>query len=129
MLETISNHRIRGLSSLIGNTPLLAVRFTFREQERVIYVEGGRSVRLSLTERPTDLPEMVLPAGHLALVNSVAYSKDGRRAMSAGAVNVIVWDAQTGSKIRDLRGDTTNRYVLDILHWNPSRDSRHWGRG
>ena len=40
MLESISNHRIRGLSSLIGNTPLLAVRFTFRQQERVIYAKA-----------------------------------------------------------------------------------------
>lgn len=40
MLENISNHRIRGLSSLIGNTPLLAVRFTFRGQERVIYAKA-----------------------------------------------------------------------------------------
>lgn len=40
MLENISNHRIRGLSSLIGNTPLLAVRFTFRQQERVIYAKA-----------------------------------------------------------------------------------------
>jgi len=40
MLENISNHRIRGLSSLIGNTPLLAVRFTFRGQERIIYAKA-----------------------------------------------------------------------------------------
>ncbi len=40
MLETISNHRIRGLSSLIGNTPLLAVRFTFKNQARVIYAKA-----------------------------------------------------------------------------------------
>lgn len=40
MLENISNHRIRGLSSLIGNTPLLAVRFTFRGQERMIYAKA-----------------------------------------------------------------------------------------
>jgi cysteine synthase A len=33
-------HRIDGLSSLIGNTPLLMIRFTFRGQERTLYAKA-----------------------------------------------------------------------------------------
>ena len=40
MLENINSHRIRGLSSLIGNTPLLAVRFSYKQKERLIYAKA-----------------------------------------------------------------------------------------
>lgn len=33
-------HRIDGLSSLIGNTPLLAIRFRFRRKERILYAKA-----------------------------------------------------------------------------------------
>jgi cysteine synthase A len=35
-----TNKRILGLSSLIGNTPLLAINFTFRGEERTIYAKA-----------------------------------------------------------------------------------------
>ncbi|MBI9034858.1 MAG: PLP-dependent cysteine synthase family protein [Bacteroidales bacterium] len=35
-----TNNRIQGLSSLIGNTPLLAVRFKFKGEERTIYAKA-----------------------------------------------------------------------------------------
>jgi len=34
------NHRIGGLSSLIGNTPLLAIEFMFRGQKRTLYAKA-----------------------------------------------------------------------------------------
>jgi len=38
--ENEYQNRIRGLSSLIGNTPLLAIQFTFKGQKRVLYAKA-----------------------------------------------------------------------------------------
>jgi len=40
MLSDDQQHRIRELSSLIGNTPLLAFEFTYRGEKRVIYAKA-----------------------------------------------------------------------------------------
>jgi len=40
MLESDAYRRVRGLASLIGNTPLLAVQFRFRGRERTIYAKA-----------------------------------------------------------------------------------------
>ncbi|MBT8461170.1 MAG: cysteine synthase family protein, partial [Gemmatimonadetes bacterium] len=46
MTEATANRRLRGLKSLVGNTPLLAVRFRYRGEERVIY---GKAEHLNMT--------------------------------------------------------------------------------
>ena len=38
MTQTVD--RIQGLSSLIGNTPLLAIKFTYQGEERIIYAKA-----------------------------------------------------------------------------------------
>jgi WD40 repeat protein len=48
--------------------------------------------------RPTDLP------GHTNHVIATAFSHDGLRLASASWQEVIVWDVETGEKIRTLRG-------------------------
>ena len=35
------DRRIRGLKRLVGNTPLLAIDFTFRGRERVLYAKAA----------------------------------------------------------------------------------------
>jgi len=40
MFQDYSNPRIRGLSSLIGNTPLLAINFNFKGRDRTIYAKA-----------------------------------------------------------------------------------------
>jgi len=40
MTEATGNQRLRGLKSLIGNTPLLSVRLRYRGEERVIYAKA-----------------------------------------------------------------------------------------
>jgi cysteine synthase A len=40
MEETVSQRRIRGLSSLTGNTPLLAIDFLFRGHKRTLYTKA-----------------------------------------------------------------------------------------
>ena len=39
-MQTIDHTRIRGLGSLIGNTPLLAIKFQFRGHQRTIYAKA-----------------------------------------------------------------------------------------
>jgi cysteine synthase len=40
MAENINQHRIRGLSSLIGNTPLLEIEFLFKDKMRKLYAKA-----------------------------------------------------------------------------------------
>jgi len=39
-LQNVDHNRIRGLASLIGNTPLLAIKFEFQGQSRTIYAKA-----------------------------------------------------------------------------------------
>ena len=39
-MENDNLRRIRGLSSLIGNTPLLAIKFKFRQRQRMLYAKA-----------------------------------------------------------------------------------------
>jgi cysteine synthase A len=39
-MEQYDNRRIRGLSALIGNTPLLAIDFMFQGRKRTIYAKA-----------------------------------------------------------------------------------------
>ena len=40
MAEKLNRHRIRGLSSLVGNTPLLAIEFLFGGKRRTLYAKA-----------------------------------------------------------------------------------------
>ncbi len=54
--------------------------------------------------------------GTLLLVNSVAFSPDGRRIVSGGGTNISgelkVWDAESGQETLTLKGHTT--YVTSL---------------
>ncbi|MFV1967817.1 MAG: protein kinase [Pirellulaceae bacterium] len=56
--------------------------------------------------------------GHSASINSVAWSPDGLRLASAGVLgNIIIWNPDSGKKVRTLHGSPIN-----ALAWSP--DSR-----
>src|SRR5512139_1392236 len=60
-------------------------------------------------------PELVLQLGHLAQVNSIAFTTDGRTIVTASDDRSIrLWDAQTGELLRVLTGHSgpVNRLAL-----------------
>ncbi len=54
MMEDI-NKRILGLSSLIGNTPLLAINFKYKGENRVLY---AKAENLNMTGSIKDLEDL-----------------------------------------------------------------------
>lgn len=58
-------------------------------------------------------PELIIQTGHTSLVNSVAFSSDGKTLASGGGDNAIkIWDIQTGRQIKSLAGHTS--YILSV---------------
>src|SRR5262249_57360697 len=55
--------------------------------------------------------------GHVAPVQSVGFSPDGRRALSVAGGTVLLWDVETGEELRRLNappaGDTTGSFSPD----------------
>ncbi len=50
-------------------------------------------------------PELVLQRGHSDSIHAVAFSPDGKRAISGGSDNaIILWDLASGKEIRQFRG-------------------------
>jgi WD40 repeat protein len=71
---------------------------------RKLLMQGGRSVRLAMRQPEAVRREMVLQAGHLGFVTSVAFSPDGRHALTgAWDQTAILWDAATGRQLRTYR--------------------------
>jgi WD40 repeat protein len=55
-----------------------------------------------------DAPELVLPTGHTAAVTSVAFSPDGRYALSGSHdATLKLWEISTGREVRSFSGHTT----------------------
>lgn len=65
--------------------------------------------------------------GHMANVTSVAFSPDGRRAVSGAwwpDRTVVIWDVQTGKALRVFQGD---KMGFGAIAWSP--DGRHAASG
>jgi len=59
-------------------------------------------------------PELVIQTGHTSLVNTVAFSPDGKILASGGGDNAIrLWDVRAGRQIKSLVGHTG--YLLSVV--------------
>ena len=65
--------------------------------QRKVLLKGGWSVHLTLSPPDSSRPELVLQTGHISSVSSVAFSPDGRRALSGSHdKTAILWHTETG---------------------------------
>ncbi len=90
-----------------------------REPEYAKLREACRPVppAIALTEAPEQFQAAVFSLGHTARVRSVAWSPDGRRALSGALDNTVrLWDVETGRCTRVLEGHTAS--VLSVA-WSP----------
>ena len=88
MSENNTQQRIRGLSSLIGNTPLLAIEFMFKGHQRTIY---AKAEHLNMTGSIKDrMPFHILQQGYsrggLNPVNKVIEATSGNTGIAFAAI-------------------------------------------
>jgi WD40 repeat protein len=64
-----------------------------------------------------ELPQLIIQTGHASIINSVAYSADGKIVASASSDNTIrLWDVKSGRELRSLRGHT---YSVSHIAFSP----------
>ena len=94
-------------------------------EERKVFIEGGKLIRLPISAPGRNLPKLVLQTGHTVDVASAAFSPDGRYVLTASCSPIfpggfypgelIVWDAATGRQLRTYsRGDQ-----FHSVAWSP----------
>src|SRR5262249_13963465 len=86
--------------------PEVTVQFSDgTEVQRKLLVRGGRSIRLAMLGPEAVKREMVLQTGHTSFVESVAFSPDGKYALTGSwDWTAILWDTGTGRQLRTYQG-------------------------
>ncbi|MEZ5581789.1 MAG: WD40 repeat domain-containing protein [Candidatus Competibacteraceae bacterium] len=81
---------------------------------------------LAVSSQAADTPILQLdPGGHMATINDIAFTPDGRQLVSAGDDKVIrVWDIASGQTVRTLRGEIGTGSVGQIYAMALSPDGR-----
>ncbi len=75
-MENDNLRRIRGLSSLIGNTPLLAIKFKFRQRQRMLY---AKAENLNMTGHTCCDPNECMEAASGDIIDEAALPHCPRR--------------------------------------------------
>ena len=84
---------------------LLAIQCQGIKQNALKNVSSGHSV--SVVSRQ-DTPQLIPPIGHIARITSVAFSPDGRYALSGSWDNTLkLWEVSTGREVRSFSGHSS----------------------
>jgi len=79
----------------------------------IIFVLCGGMTLPSLPSAAEDAPQLVLPIGHTSYVFSVAFSPDGKYALSGSEDKTLkLWEVATGGEVRAFAGHTD--YVRSV---------------
>ena len=77
--------------------------------EHTLLLEGGRRVRLAKRDPKARAAELVPQYGHKSVVDSVAFSPDGRTVLTGSDWDTaILWSVKTGRKLRTYKGSTSS---------------------
>jgi WD40 repeat protein len=76
----------------------------------------GKYLRTLLDPQLTTADKKPIKAAHLSLVESLAYSPDGKTLASGSFQEVVLWDAEKGTILRRLTGFADRVVALDFSH-------------
>ncbi len=90
-----------------GTEVKLAILRAEREKRLALKL-GARPAQFAAAKSPADVPlPMLDTGGHMALINGIAFTPDGRRLVSASEDKTIrVWDLASGKSVRTIRGES-----------------------
>ena len=77
---------------------------------------SGKHLRSLLDPQLTTPDKKPIKAAHLSIVESLAYSPDGKTLASGAFQEVVLWDAETGAIRRRLTGFADRVVALDFSH-------------
>ncbi len=106
-------HPVLGVSIRADKAQVAASR---GNQIHIYDAASGKHVRTLLDPQLTAPDQRPLKAAHLSLVESLAYSPDGKTLASGAFQEVVLWDADKGTVRRRLTGFVDRVVALDFSH-------------
>src|SRR6185437_3290975 len=106
-------HPVLGIAVSPDKTNVAASR---SNQIHIYNAASGAHIRTLVDPQLTGPDKKPVKAAHLSIVESLAYSPDGKSLASGAFQEVLVWDAQTGAIRRRLTGFADRVVALDFSH-------------
>jgi WD40 repeat protein len=85
-------------------------------QIHIYEAASGKHLRTLVDPQLTASDKKPIKAAHLSLVESLAYSPDGKTLASGAFQEVVLWDAEKGTILRRLTGFADRVVALDFSH-------------
>jgi len=112
-MEPLLTDRFRGLARMVGNTPLLAIEFTYRGQRRVLY---AKSEQLNMTGSIKDrmalyILQRAYAEGKISPGDTIAEATSGNTGISFAALGRAL-----GHPVTIFMPDWMSRERVDLIH-------------
>ena len=109
----VNVHPVLGVAVRADKAQIAASR---GNQIHIYEAASGKHLRSLLDPQLTTPDKKPLKAAHLSLVESLAYSPDGKTLASGAFQEVVLWDADKGTILRRLTGFADRVVALDFSH-------------